>query len=171
MAADRRPMPCPADRCPVPPSNMPKRKKTTPQLHGPLAPCRAVPYQTENAVMHAPVVHPFHAMLPTDRPNFVYRTHTKRKQKQTNKKRGWERERNPYDAVPSRPPPVRQKQKKKGSCRRCQTASHMTMHSLSGTPPSLASLASLGSLGSFFALRVLLLPLPPWLLDFDRSFL
>lgn len=49
---------------------------------------RAGPYQTENAAMHAPVVHPFHAMQPTDRPNFVCTVPIPKENKTNKQKKG-----------------------------------------------------------------------------------
>lgn len=96
----------------------------------------AVPYQTENAAMHAPVVHPFHDMLPTDRPNFVYCTHTKRKQnKQTNKGEG--NSQPPHDESPTF-----QQKKKKRAAEDANALSHD--NALSVGNPSL-----LGLLGFF----------------------
>lgn len=88
-----------------------KEKKRPPNSMAPWL--RAVPCRTRPKTPSCMLLLSIRSMLccrPTDR---ILCTHTKRKQKQTNKKRGWERERNPYGAVPSPPPPVRQKQKKK----------------------------------------------------------
>lgn len=164
MAADRRPMPCPAIQ-------YAEKKKNDPPTPWPpgSVPCRAVPDRKRR---HACSCCPSVPCYAADRPaEFCVPYPYQKKTKINKQKKGMGKGKKPLRCCafpsPSRPTEA----KKKGSCRRCQTASHMTMHSLSGTPPSLASLASLGSLGSFFALRVLLLPLPPWLLDFDRSFL
>lgn len=110
MAADRRPMPCPADRCPVPPSNMPKRKKTTPQLHGSV-PCRAGPDRKRR---HACSCCPSVPCYAADRPTEFCVPYPYQKKTKTNKqKKGMGKGKKPLRCCafpsPSRPTEAKKK--------------------------------------------------------------